>query len=210
MNAVTDRTLTVGKSMAVRRRDLAKLGGFLPVGEVLAEDHALGRRFLDAGFLVRTSSDIVENRNVACSVARTMERHTRWSKMRRALFPLGFAAEPLLNPIVVASVAAAVAPGEMTAAMLSVACLVQTASALLAVRALRGTWLSWRYAPLELVRSYLMLVCWARACWSRRIEWRGHAFVLGRGSAIVPVPVSPGHRERTSRAGGSGNARLAA
>ena len=43
MNAVSPRPLTVGKSMAIRRRDLARLGGFSPVGDVLAEDHALGR-----------------------------------------------------------------------------------------------------------------------------------------------------------------------
>ena len=86
MDAITSRPLTVGKSMAIRRRDLARLGGFRPVGGVLAEDHALGRRFLDAGFAARTTLDPVENRNVGCSFART-ERHTRWSKMRRSLFP---------------------------------------------------------------------------------------------------------------------------
>ena len=34
-------------------------------------------------------STLVENRNVGCTVARTLERHTRWAKMRRALYPAG-------------------------------------------------------------------------------------------------------------------------
>jgi ceramide glucosyltransferase len=203
LNAVTRRRpLTVGKSMAMRRRDLARLGGFLSVGEVLAEDYELGRRFLEGGFELRSSLDLVENRNVGCSVARTLERHTRWSKLRRSLFPAGFAAEPLITPIVAASIGVAIAPGNKTAAMLAFACVLQTSCALFAVRWLRGYWLPWRYIPLEIMRSYVSFFCWLRACGSRRIEWRGHAFLLKRGSAIVPIATSP---DRSA-----GRARLAA
>ncbi|MGA7122321.1 MAG: glycosyltransferase, partial [Polyangiaceae bacterium] len=183
MNAI-HRPVTVGKSMAMRRRDMARLGGFLPLGDVLAEDYALGQRFRDAGFLVRASLDMVENWNVACTVMRTVERHTRWSKLRRALLPAGFALEPMLVPIVVASAAAAIAPGELTAAMLGATCILQTTTALIAVRMLRGRWLAWWYAPLEIVRSYVAFLCWIRAAASRRIEWRGHTFTLTRGSVI--------------------------
>jgi len=203
MNAVTSRPLTVGKSMAVRRRDLARVGGFLSVGEVLAEDHVLGRRFLDHGYQIRTSLEAVENRNVTCSITRTMERHTRWSKIRRALLPAGFVTEPILTPVIAATVGFVLAPCKVTGAMLCFACVAQTAAALGAVRLLRGHWMSWRYLPLEVVRSYIALVCWLRAaCGSRRIEWRGHAFVLKRGSAIVPVSAAA---ERTAS-----RARLAA
>ena len=94
--------------MAMWRRDLVKLGGFARVGAVLAEDHMLGRLFLDAGHGVRTSLDVVENRNVGCSVRRSMERHTRWAKMRRALSPTSFVFEPLLTPLVVATIVAIV------------------------------------------------------------------------------------------------------
>jgi ceramide glucosyltransferase len=187
MDTISSRPLTVGKSMAVRRRDLARLGGFQPVGNVLAEDHVLGRRFLKAGFLARTSLDVVENRNVACSAARTIERHTRWAKMRRSLSPSAFAIEPVLTPILVASAGALAAPSKVTVGLLGVVCLLQTVCALLAVRLLRGQALAWWYAPLEIVRSYVTLACWACACASRRIAWRGHAFVLCRGSVIVPA-----------------------
>jgi ceramide glucosyltransferase len=189
MNAIA-RPVTVGKSMAMRRRDLVRLGGFQPLGDVLAEDYALGKLFREAGFLVRASLDLVENWNVACTLMRTVERHTRWSKLRRALLPVGFALEPLLLPIVVASGAAALAPGKLTAAMLIGTCLLQTATALGAVRLLRGRWLAWWYAPLEIVRSYVSFFCWIRAAASRRIEWRGHTFTLTRGSVIVRTTAS--------------------
>jgi ceramide glucosyltransferase len=196
MDAVSKRPLTVGKSMAVRRRDLAQLGGFLPVGDVLAEDYALGRLFLDAGFLTRTSLEAVENRNVCCSIARTLERHTRWSKMRRSLFPAGFALEPIMTPVVMASVGLSIAPGRVTVAMFAVTCLVQTLAALAAVRILRGHALGWKYIPLEMARSYIALFCWMRACASRRIEWRGHTFKMTRGTRIVPVSAATQRSDR--------------
>jgi hypothetical protein len=92
-----------------------------------------------------------------------------------------------MTPIVVATAGFAMAPDKVTAAVLGGTCLVQTAAAQVAVRALRGSWLPSRYIPLELIRSYVMLLCWARACVSRRIEWRGHAFTMKRGTEIVPV-----------------------
>ena len=184
------RPLTVGKSMAMRRRDLARLGALHAVGTVLAEDHALGRLFLDAGYEVRTSLDLVENRNVDCSVRRTFERHTRWAKMRRAIAPARFALEPLLSPLAVASLVALLSPSRPAVLCLLASGMLQTLLALVSVRALRGSSLAWYYAPLEIFRTYLLLLCWLAAWFSRRITWRGHAFVLDRGSAIVPAPPS--------------------
>jgi ceramide glucosyltransferase len=187
LNEACSRPYCVGKSMAMRRRDLARLGGFRPVGDVLAEDQILGRRFFEAGLAARMAFEIVENRNVGCSVAKTFERHTRWAKVRRSLQPWAFGFEPLLTPIVVASVGAALVPSTVTAAVLVGVALLQTACALGAVRLLRGSWLAWWYAPLEIVRSYLGVAYWAVAWTSRRITWRGHAFEMARGTVIVPV-----------------------
>jgi ceramide glucosyltransferase len=184
------RPLTVGKSMAVRRRDLARLGGVGAFGGVLAEDHVLGQRLMDAGFLARLSTEIVENRNAMCSVNGTIERHTRWAKTRSSLFPFAFPAEPMLMPILVATAGLALAPSKAMAAMWALACVVQTAGALTAVKLLRGSAFAWYCAPLEILRSCIYALCWARACVSRRITWRGHPFVVLRGSAIVPAPAA--------------------
>jgi ceramide glucosyltransferase len=187
LNEACSRPYSVGKSMAMRRRDLARLGGFRPVGDVLAEDQILGHRFFEAGFTARMAFEIVENRNVGCAIAKTFERHTRWAKVRRSLQPVAFSFEPLLTPIVVATAGAVLAPSTTTAAVLAGVTVIETACALGAVRLLRGSWLAWWYAPLEIVRAYLGVAYWAVAWTSRRITWRGHAFEMGRGSVIVPV-----------------------
>lgn len=202
LNTVSRRTLVVGKSMAFRASDLDAMGGFGSVGAVLAEDHVLGRRFLDAGFLIRTSLDVVENRNVAGSLGAMVDRHTRWAKLRRSVMPQGFVFEPIMTPVAVATVGLAAAPSAETATAFAATCLVQTLAAMIAAYVSRGRSLPWWYAPLEIVRSYALLLCWARACVSRRIAWRGHPFTLQAGSVIVPLQASQGRS--------SGRTRLAA
>ena len=195
---LSKRPFTVGKSMAMWRRDLVKLGGFARVGAVLAEDHMLGRLFLDAGHGVRTSLDVVENRNVGCSVRRSMERHTRWAKMRRALSPTAFVFEPLLTPLVVATIVAVVVQSKPAIIAAVLAATVQTICAFAAMRILRGRALGWYYAPLEIMRSYFVFACWVCACMSRRILWRGHAFILQKDSVITPAPPSSVSRLRAA------------
>ena len=97
LSNVTRRPFTIGKSMAIWRRDLAKIGGFSAFSDVLAEDHVLGDAVLALGLAIRTSLAPIENRNVACSTRRTLERHARWAKIRKSL-SLGFWGEPLGAP----------------------------------------------------------------------------------------------------------------
>jgi ceramide glucosyltransferase len=201
VNCWSPRPLGVGKAMGIRREDLAALGGFASVGDVLAEDHVLARRILDAGRRIATSFDVVENRNTSCTLARTLERHTRWAKLRRSLLPPGFFLEPIMTPVIVASIGLMVSPSKETAAALACACVLQTLGAMLAVRIARGRSLPWWFAPLEVVRSYLIFGCWLCACVSRRIAWRGHPFILLPGSVIVPLPTEPrsAHGRSTGR-----------
>lgn len=193
--------VTVGKSMAMRRRDLERLGGFAAFGNLLAEDAAMGRRFAAAGLRVATSFVPVENRNVQGSVARSYERHSRWAKMRRALSPTFFAIEPFFSPILVATVAALLVPGRVTCAALAASALLQTGTALSAAWTVRGRKFPWRLAPLEVVRVFLMFACWVSACLGRTVSWRGNALTVGRGTVLTPIPpVSTGDEDVTATA----------
>ena len=196
-NAFTKRPLTIGKSMAMWRRDLDRIGGFSAFADVLAEDHVLGDEFLRAGFSIRTSLALVENRNVGCSTRRTLERHARWSKIRRSL-SVGFFFEPLSCPLVVTSLLLACSPSRSLVMLVVVSALVQTAFAMLAMRVLRGTWLSFRYLPLEIARSLAIFGCWVWALMSDRVVWRGHPFRILKGSRIVPAQARTWSREKRS------------
>jgi ceramide glucosyltransferase len=187
-------TITVGKSMVMWREALRRIGGFSSVADFLSDDHLLGRAFAQAGYAVHVSLLPVDNRNVSCSVKRMIGRHTRWAQIRRALSPLAFALEPALSPLVIATLAFLASPAMLPGLALVGASVVQAASAMITVRVLRGRGPRWYWAPLEVLRSYLLFYCWLRACASRQVAWRGHVFQLARDSRIVPAEV--GARDR--------------
>jgi hypothetical protein len=98
---VLGKTITLGKSVAMWRQALENAGGFARVAHLLSDDHMLGQAFARAGYQVRVSLWPVENRNVDCTLERTIARHTRWAQTRRALSPVAFAIEPALSPVVI-------------------------------------------------------------------------------------------------------------
>src|SRR5262249_44563845 len=136
-----------------------------------------------------------------CSIERTLERHTRWAKLRRAQHPAGFVFEPLLTPAVVATLAFAAMPTRLCALLLLASMALQVLGSMATLRALRGRMPPWYFVPLELVRSYVVFYCWLRALASRRVSWRGHDFILEAGSVIRPAPPSRWARLRAAVAG---------
>ena len=193
---LTGQVMTIGKSMAMWRRALGDIGGFARVASLLSEDHMLGQAFALAGHKVTVSLAPVCNRNVACSLGRTVERHTRWAKLRRSIEPAVFAMEPMLSPLVIATLALMVHPCRASSIALLTAVALQTIGATVTTHLLRGTPPRWYWAPLEMVRSYVLFFCWLRACVSRRVSWRGHDFELARDSLIVPAEPSVWSRVR--------------
>lgn len=185
-HALFGRPITVGKSMAMRRADLARVGGWESVADVLAEDDVMGRRFHDLGYGVELCLSAVDNRNVAGTTARTIERHARWARMRRALAPGFFLLEPLLSPLFVALATALLAPSALALGAVLAALATQVVLAFFAHLA-SGAERPLLLAALEPARTAVALASHALALGSRRVSWRGNDLVIGPGSRLTPA-----------------------
>ncbi|WP_438017474.1 glycosyltransferase [Sorangium sp. So ce315] len=179
------RAISVGKSMAMRRVDLERVGGFESVASVLAEDDVLGQRFSARGYVVELCLDPIENRNTSCSLVRTLDRHTRWAKMRRALAPGCFAVEPFNAPLLVAWLTLLLSPTGLALELWLFAWVLQSLGTFLALKRLRPGCSSAMLVAAEPLRTLCWFFCWLNAYASRRVAWRGNAFTIGAGSELV-------------------------
>lgn len=198
--SVVGITCVVGKSMLMPIRALEAIGGFASVRNLLAEDQAIGIKVRKAGYSIRLSHHVVANINRHRSFRWFLNRHSRWFKIRRRLALATFLFEPALNLTTVGLVWAL--SGESGAAwggLLVLVGLGVTRDALQA-RRLRGEFPRFRHLLLSPVKDLFLLPVWFDALLNRRIDWRGHRFVIGRFTRLRQVGVSRSVRRRVRRA----------
>jgi ceramide glucosyltransferase len=172
---IAGRDVVMGKSMALRREDLAAMGGLEPVKDLLAEDYVIGQmvpRLLDKR--VELASRPVQNVVQDRTVVQFFHRARRWAVLQHALVgPWLYAAQVIQNPVLFATLALAADPAPWTAAAWVA---VAGARALLdgaAGSALRPGGFNPAQLMLVPVKDLLLGLAWIEGFFRRSVDWRG-------------------------------------
>lgn len=185
------REVVVGKSMAFRSADLAALGGFLAVKDVLAEDYVLGLLVGERlGKRVAISRRAVENVSRRRGVGHFLSRYARWAVLQRqAVGPAVYAAQALMNPVLLATSGFLVAPGAESLAALAGTCGTKIAVDAAAARALRPGGFRLRQLAAIPAKDLLFGAAWAYGLVRDEVSWRGNRLRVLRGTRIAPPAV---------------------
>ncbi len=186
---IVGRDIVVGKSMALRRADLAAMGGFEAVKDVLAEDYVMGLMVGDVlGKRVAMAHRPIQNVSERRSVREFAARYRRWSVLhRQAVGPVVYAGLALLNPVLLAGVATALERTPLAAALFTTTCAAKAALDGAAARALRPGGFGLAQIALVPVKDVVFGMAWAFGLVRRDVTWRGTRLVVGRGTRIEPA-----------------------
>lgn len=184
--------VVVGKSMLFRRDALSNAGGFAATADVLAEDYLLGRAVAAAGYHVKVLGYPVFAVNRTGSITKMLQRHTRWSQIRRHIAPLAFALEPLASPalwlmLFTVSWWASGAPRPLVAAAVIAvsSCALLLEAALCA--ALQGAPIKLSTLTLLPLSSMMGFGAWVLGWVKNTVVWRHQQLRIGTGSRLRPI-----------------------
>jgi ceramide glucosyltransferase len=183
------RDIVVGKSMALRRRDLEALGGFDAYRNVLAEDYVMGRDVGQVlGKRVAVARTPVRNVSARRSFRDFLGRYERWAVLQRhAVGRLTYSSFVLQNPVLLATLGAASDPAPDALAALAGTCVAKIALDAAAARLLRsGGFGLFQLATIP-AKDLAFGAAWAVGLFRSEVSWRGNKIAVGPGTRIAPL-----------------------
>ncbi len=196
---VIGATCVVGKSMMMPVRALEAVGGFASVRNLLAEDQAIGVKVRKAGYRLRLSHHVIHNVNISRDFRWFLNRHSRWFKIRRRMAFPAFIIEPLANLSVVGLVwALSDDSGVAWGGLLGLVGLGIVRDAFCAYW-LRGSLPRLRDLAMVPLKDLFLLPVWCDALVNRRVQWRGHRFLVGKTTRLRQASVPRKVRRRVRR-----------
>jgi ceramide glucosyltransferase len=169
----------LGATMAFRRADLDRIGGFAPLAAYLADDFWLGQKIHQLGRRILLSDYVVETVLPPDRWRDSWRHRLRWGRTLRVCRTAGYA-----GALITFAVPLAAAAGKMW----------PLAAAAVGLRMLAGLWvgrgllgdrLAARYIWLIPLADLVSFAVWAASLFGRRVTWRGVSFRLHSDGRIT-------------------------
>jgi ceramide glucosyltransferase len=179
----------LGSTLAFRRAELEKIGGFTSFVDYLADDYELGKRIAGLGLAVKLSDVVVETYLPSYSLGDFFAHQLRWARGVRDARAGGYLGLVFTFGILWALLGLATSRGALWAcSVLAVTLLLRLGVALVVGRSLLGD----RQIPKDLwlipLRDLLAVVVWGVSLGGHTVTWRGDRFRLKDGKLIRILP----------------------
>jgi ceramide glucosyltransferase len=179
----------LGSTMAFRRDDLKRIGGFESFADYLADDYELGKRISDLGLKVQLSDVVVETFLPAYSVRGYLAHQLRWSRGMRNSRPGGYAGLVFTFGFVWSVLCLAAGGGALWGWSL----LATTTVLRLLLTVVMEKWVLrsgkfWRNLWLLPLRDFAAAAVWLASFAGNTVTWRGDRFRLKKGKLTRIAP----------------------
>ncbi len=175
----------LGSTLAFRRPDLRRIGGFKSIVDYLADDYELGRRIADLGKEIVLSDSVVETHLPAYSLREFVGHQLRWARgVRDARLGgyVGLVSTFGLMWALATLIAAHAAPWSW--AVLVEVLVLRVAVALAVGKAVLQDEQAIGQLWLLLVRDLVAVAIWVASFFGHTVTWRGDRFELRDGRLI--------------------------
>jgi len=178
----------LGSSLAFRRAELEKIGGFTSFVDYLADDYELGKRIAGLGLAVKLSEVVVETYLPSYRVQEFFAHQLRWARGVRDARASGYAGLVFTFGLLWALVVVAASGGAIWAFIaLALTLLLRLAVALTVGWSVLRDPQVLKHAWLIPLRDLVAVVVWIVSLGGRTVTWRGDRFSLKNGK-LTRIP----------------------
>ena len=177
-----------GSTIAIKRRALAEIGGFIGVADCLADDFALGAALRARGHKIAVSPVTIGHVCAEMSARELWQHEVRWGRTIRSIDPVGYVGSVLTHAFPLALLAAltgflAQSPTLMVGAGLAIAAL---GCRLVLLRQVERTFgLRPQSYWLIGLRDLLSFAVFVSSLFGRNARWKGRRYSFRSGGTLV-------------------------
>jgi ceramide glucosyltransferase len=170
----------MGSTLAFRREDLDRIGGFAAVADFLADDYQVGHRIHALGLKCVLSDAVVET-HLSGGWRQVWQHQVRWARTIRVSRFGGYLGLPITNATLWAVVAMACGRVDLGVALLAIRLTMALASGWGVLRS-RDVLYLWWLVP---ARDLFGFAVWATALFGDSVVWRGQRLRLDHEGRIL-------------------------